>query len=109
MESLTLIYSLWIIPRMPPSKIPLTSQPPEATNFLEPLTKLMKNLTEDPSANQMPAQFRRLSTDSYRASRLGPKPTYTPTHAVHDNATQTTITSNSLSRNHRLNFLIDVL
>jgi len=32
-------------------------EPPEATNFLEPLTKLIKNLKEDSSANQMPAQL----------------------------------------------------
>jgi len=32
-------------------------EPPEATNLLEPLTKLTKNLKEDSSANQMPAQL----------------------------------------------------
>jgi len=36
-------------------------EPPEATNFLEPLTKLIKNLKEDPSANQMPAQLDTIS------------------------------------------------
>jgi len=32
-------------------------EPPETTNFLEPLTKLIKNFKEVSSANQMPSQF----------------------------------------------------
>jgi len=32
-------------------------EPPEATNFLEPLTKLIKNFKEVSSANKTPAQF----------------------------------------------------